>query len=403
MNRENAPIFQLNDKDLEIKKLLEVQKLLIDGKYQKVIKETESARKIYPNNFFFFTIGSIALSETGKTEEAKKLLLKAKKKFPNENEVFYQLAKVYEDCAEYEKAEKAYINSYEATPEKYNVARSDCLNDLGALYWTLNRREEALEQWKLALLENPDNIKAQDNYKKFTNEYGKPASQNGLMDDLHHFQNIQLDKYFQNQNIKSFRSMPEAQNFANMISSFWNNEIVPHKNKLDTLSAVEKTKWFNSIDIDFNYEEPVENSGETEDDSMEIIPDELIEKLDETFPYLPRGGALLLPIASAALKAIGYKKNRIAEIMEGAEVSEAEEYYINWAIDIVAAVGAAGAEKDSKTQTKMLKIALDIAMEELDEQEALYVIKIIKEILYENTGKNTGEIKRKKKSGRKSK
>ena len=75
--------------------------------------------------------------------------------------------------------------------------------------------------------------------------------------------------------------MPEAQNFANMISSFWNNEIVPHKNKLDTLSAVEKTKWFNSIDIDFNYEEPVENSGETEDDSMEIIPDELIEKLDE--------------------------------------------------------------------------------------------------------------------------
>jgi len=192
MSRKNAPIFQLNNRDMEMKKLLELQNLLNDGKYSDVIKEAEKLRKIYSHNFFFFTIASIALSETGKTEEAKKLLLKAENKFPNEYEVHFQLAKVYEECEEYEKAEAAYKKSYEVTPEEYNDARADCLNDLGALYWSLRRKEEAVEQWKLALLEDPNNIKAQNNYRNFTNEYSEPVSVDGLMDDVYHFQNIQV-------------------------------------------------------------------------------------------------------------------------------------------------------------------------------------------------------------------
>lgn len=401
MSRENAPIFQLNNRDLEVKKLLEVQNLLADGKYQKVIKETASARRMYPDNSSFFIVGSIALSETGKTEEAKTLLLKAEKKFPNECEVYYQLALVYEDCEEYEKAEEAYKKTYEVIPEKYSDLRSDCLNDLGTLYWSLNRKEEALEQWKLALMENPDNINAQNNYRDFTNECGEPVSVSSLMDDVHHFQNVQIDKYLKNQNIASFRSMEEAQNILDLIVNTWNNEVIPDKRKLDKLSAVEKTKWFNSIDTDFNYEEPVENYDETENEFMEIIPDELIEELDETFPYLPSGSALLLPVASVILKVIGYKEDRISEIIDGAGVSEAEEYFINWAIDIVVTIGAACDEKDSKKKTKALNDAFDIAMEELDEQDAIYVIEIIKEIFYENLGNNEEEIKKKKKTGKK--
>jgi len=402
MSRKNAPIFQLNNRDMEIKKLSELQKLLTDGKYNDVIKEAERLRKIYSNNFFFFTIGSIALSETGKTEEAKKLLLKAEKKFPNEYEVHFQLAKVYEDCEEYEKAEAAYKKSYEVTPEEYNDARSDCLNDLGALYWSLRRKEEAVEQWKLALalLEDPDNIKAQNNYRNFTNEYSEPVSVDGLMDDLHHFQNIQVDKYFKKQNIETFRSMEEAQYFLDLIKSTWNNEIAPHKRKLDKLSAVEKTKWFNSIDIDFNYEEPVDNFNETEDELVEGNSDEFFEGFDELFPYLPAGSALLLPIASLALKALGYKDDRISEIIEGAEVSEAEEYFINWAIDIVAIIGTAYTEKNKKREDILLIEALDIAMEELDKQEAIQLNAALMQIIYEDLGKNAKGIKKKKKKGK---
>ncbi|VAX20295.1 hypothetical protein MNBD_IGNAVI01-135, partial [hydrothermal vent metagenome] len=61
MKGKKPQIFNINQKDFEFDKLLEIQNLLNDGEFQKVIEETKTARIKYPNNFFFYTIASIAL------------------------------------------------------------------------------------------------------------------------------------------------------------------------------------------------------------------------------------------------------------------------------------------------------------------------------------------------------
>jgi hypothetical protein len=131
-------------------------------------------------------------------------------------------------------------------------ARSDCLNDLGALSWEFNFRDVALVYWRLAIKEYPKNIKAKENLKNCSNKYGEPASPNKLFDDIYHFQKIHTRKYFEIKDKIEFSSPEEVNKIVGIINETWNKYIDPEKDKLDTFSVDEINIWFESFDFNFS-------------------------------------------------------------------------------------------------------------------------------------------------------
>lgn len=236
----------------EFKLLNRLDKMLLDGSFEEIIEEAEKAIVKYPNNSFFYMIKSLAHSEINQMEEALKILKKAEKKFPSDYEVFFQLAKIYEEFSDFDNAEKYYLKSYELTPIEYNEERSDCLNDLGALFWRLKLRSTAIEYWQLAVNEYSGNIKAVENLKNCLNKYGKPSFVSELFDDMFQFQEIQTGKYLKAMNKNEFSSRKEIEKVFSIISGAWNKFIAPEKNKLDTYSVEEINKWFESFELDFS-------------------------------------------------------------------------------------------------------------------------------------------------------
>lgn len=232
--------------------LAHLDNLLQSENFTKVIEETEKAIVDYPDNRFFYILNSIAHSQINQKEEALSILKQAEEKFPTDYEVLFQLAKIYEDISDFPNAEEYYKKSYDLTPKKYKDARSDCLNDLGALNWELNSRDEAIVYWKRAVKEYPKNTKALANLKNCSNKYGEPVSANELFDDMYHFQKIQTQKYFKFKNITEFTSEKEVSKIFGIIVEAWNIHIAPEKDKLDTLSVVEINTWFESFDMDFS-------------------------------------------------------------------------------------------------------------------------------------------------------
>jgi tetratricopeptide (TPR) repeat protein len=245
---ELYPLLQKAETDI----LAQLDLLLIGGNYKKVIEETEKAIIKYPGNSFFYIMKSIAHSQIGQKDEALKTLKQAEEKFPPDYEILFQLAKIYEDLRDYPNAEKYYRKSYDLTPKKFKDARSDCLNDLGALNWGFNFRDVALVYWRLAIKEYPKNIKAKENLKNCSNKYGEPASPNKLFDDIYHFQKIQTRKYFEVKDKIEFSSPDEVNQVIGIINDTWNNKIAPEKDKLDTLSVDEINKLFESFDLNFS-------------------------------------------------------------------------------------------------------------------------------------------------------
>jgi len=384
--------FIFNIRQDEIDTLKHLQKLLNNHKFLQVIQEGRKARNKYPRIFFFYTIPSIAYSLTNRLEDAFQLLKEAEQNFPDSSEVMYQLAKIHEDIMEYDEAEKYYKKSYEGTPADHNDARSECLNDLGALYWKMHRKDEALESWKLALMEDPKNIMAQNNLRDFTNEYGEPSAVAPIMDDMFHFQNIQMVRYFHSKNLTEFQSMEEADKIMRLISDAWNRNIVPEKKKLDSSIAYEKTKWFESIEINFD-DEPMtdEEKSKLFKSSHHKTSDKLlskkkkkyqplgkkilskeeieIEELRQKFPYLPDNGLFAVTIAYPFLMFAGMNIKRYKKILLKGTDEEEEQDMLLWAYDIGITLFESFFEEDGEDAEDLVNEALEIAAEHLDGDE----------------------------------
>ncbi|MFA3782762.1 tetratricopeptide repeat protein [Melioribacteraceae bacterium 4301-Me] len=364
-----------------------VTKQLGDGKYKAVIKETTAARTVYPNNFFFYTIEAIACSMLGQSQKALDLLKVAEKKFPDSYEVHFQLAKVYDEMEEFDKAEESYKKSYELTPKEYSDARSDCLNDLGSLYWKIGYKQEAIDNWKLALQEYPQNKNAKNNLKRCINVYGEPKAVSEAMDDISHFYDIQMRKYFAVKNISEFSSLEEANKFMLLIKNAWNNTIVQEKEKLETYTPEEKTKWFESIEIDFD---AIELKSENKEKKAGIASKPKKKKrgklsaaqkeqieFERKFYFLPEDGLTFAILASPFLLHAGLKFDRLDEILrEGTEDEEEQELLI-WAADIGHFLFESFGAEDDDIAKDFLSEALEIATEIIDEEDALESLEII--------------------------
>lgn len=147
----------------EEKKLIEINKLLIEEEYDKVIEQSVKAIDSYPDQNFFYIMLSLAKLQIGNTEEALKIITDAENIFPGEFEILFQTAKVYEEMKQDDKAEEYFKMSFKATPEDYFEARSDCMNDLGAMKYYQGNEDEAIKCWEKAIEINPDNASAISN------------------------------------------------------------------------------------------------------------------------------------------------------------------------------------------------------------------------------------------------
>ncbi|MFH1198473.1 MAG: tetratricopeptide repeat protein [bacterium] len=315
----------------------------------------------------------MAYSELGKYHKALELLKTAEKKFPDSFEVLYYLGENCREIEEYEEAEKYLLKSYEITPEERKLSRSECLNELGVVYWDMHHREDALEQWKLALMENPKNIPAIENLRNFTNKYGEPTSISPLMDDIFHFQKIQFDKYNMGKAQLEFKSIEEADKIVNLISHVWNKVVAPQQEKLDTMTPTQITRWFKSITINFDETKIVKikkKSKERKKDDVEL------HRLNHKFSFLPEDGISLVFLVSAFLDEAGLSNERFAKIMDNVRPTKEEKELLIWAYDLGETLVKSFNVGDEEESEDLLDEAMDIAAEYIDEEQFQNAIQV---------------------------
>jgi hypothetical protein len=203
--------------------------------------------------------------------------------------------------------------------------------------------------------------------------------------DYHLFMDIQMGKYLQKNNKNEFDSNDEAKDVIGKIINKWNEKIAVEKEKLDALDEAAKTGWFNSIEIEFNHLvteslDPVITTGS-------VKPIGLIDKI---FPELSNSQMELVPYCRAVLEPLGYKYDRMREIIAGIEPTEIEIELFRWAYEIVNIVNRAVKVKSAIKAEEIMDTAYYMACERLDKEAAKNVIIKIQKYLLK-------EIKKKKK------
>lgn len=389
MKNKNPKIFSINQEKPEpdfpsiesMEVLIKLNELLLNKNYKEVIKRVKKDIKKYPDNYFFYIVAAISHSMENEYDEALKLLLEAKDKFSNNNEIYFQLGKIYQDLRDFENAIKSFEESYELTEENDEVLRSECLNEIGVVYWDMGRKDEALEQWKLALMENPKNIEAYNNVRELTNEYDEPVAVSPIMDDIFHFQKLQIDKYLKFASKREIDDGSEMQNVIGLIMETWNEVVTHEQEKLDSLSTKEKTDWFNSIDIDFSkepdYQFPLLNDDQFDNEYYDMLT--IYDTLDEE-------DILFVPFTFPFLLALGIPQNRLDHLFSSVvEPTDYEIDMMDWAlaiVDILLDMEFEGTKADEKKEG--IKIAIEIAKHNLDEDsaekavlESLEIIKMV--------------------------
>lgn len=376
MKLNKPAIFNISQHEIETLEL--INQLLIDEKYKTVIKETDIGQKKYPNNFFFYTYQAVAYLMIGDNDTALNILKTAENKFPESYEVLYQLAKVYEDRDDLDNAKKYYMKSYELTPLEYNDERSNCMNDLGIVCWKMERENDAVEYWKLALLNDPKNKNAKMNLKYFTDVDGKPITQFEVK-NFNIFYEIQKEKYLKSKNQDDFLSKEDYRKVFELIENAWNKKIKSRLNELKSLSEEEKIKLYSEIKINFDKKKSSKKSSKIQND---------LDDLNSRFPFLPENGIMIALLAAPFLNHVGIDVDRLEEIFFNGDYNDEEEEMLMWAYYIGINLLDSVLSDDKEEQEEFLLEAYDIAVEYLDEKEVenalKTTLKAIKELLAGN-------------------
>jgi hypothetical protein len=194
--------------------------------------------------------------------------------------------------------------------------------------------------------------------------------------DFDLFMDVQTEKYLKHVNKKEFDSFEETNAITGLIIDIYNNSIAGEHSKLDSLSRDQKCEWFQSVEIDFNLQlKLLESAKEDFQDMVEII--------NERFPFLPPDSALMVIYAFPLLKMWGIPKERISALLHGEEITPIEIHIVTWAHDVVLEIFGAYTEKKSHLKEKHLKKAVLIAQEEMDEETAKFSVTETYQVIHE--------------------
>lgn len=352
------------------------------GDYNQAIRYGESAIKHLHNEIQLYTGLAICYSHQNNPKQALRILRRAELKFANDANVHYYLGDTLLELKEFKKANESFIKSIELTSDDDNKSLSEALNGRGVALWQMNFRDDAVELWKKSVDKNPANKAAQNNLRDFTNEYGEAKAPTSLFDDIYHFRNIHLKRYYSEKQKAEFDSEEEANKILALINNKWNSEIVPDRKKLDRLSAKEKTVWFEDISINFD-ENVILKSKIQVDRSKEIDFNFLSEHFDERFDFLPKGSFALLLLAALPLEMVGIDIKRIEQIVRGIPPTEDEKQLLLWAFDLVNVVLDAFENKGKPEYKKHINKALVIAKEVFDQRIAKKLVNATEEYINE--------------------
>ncbi len=188
-----------------------------------------------------------------------------------------------------------------------------------------------------------------------------------LRESYHLFVDIQMEKYFKENNKNEFDNKTEAEFVVNKIMHKWNTKISPDA-EIDNLDKADKIKLFNSIKIDFKNDNktiknrPKEKSGPT---NIFVPGEKNSEKDLEKF----------IPYSILVLDKLGYKFERLREIfLKKDEPSPVEQELIVWALMIVSLFYKTVISKSNKEKEAKLRKVLRMLEEKLspeDTQKAL--------------------------------
>ncbi len=179
--------------------------------------------------------------------------------------------------------------------------------------------------------------------------------------DYHLFIDIQMGKYFIKNNKKEFDTENEAKVVLSQIIAAWNKYVAAKNQKYDSLDKAGTAAWFNSIEIDFEKDISVKN----------ILSKDSAAKEKESIPELVSDKELdLIPYCYTVLNAMGYKFERMKEIIAGAQPSELESELIQWSFKIVRLVNKAVHTRSANKAEDILDEAYYMLLEKMDKPDA---------------------------------
>ena len=332
----------------ELKRFEILVSYLNDRNFDSVITEGKKFILEFPDTVFLYVCVSVAYIESERIEEAIAFLKDAEKKFPDNYDILFQLAKAYEKNLELKKAIKYYYKSFDATPEENKKMRADCYNDIGAVLFQSGKEEEAIKVWEEGLVIDPANtllknnlliseIDEDDDFEDF-DEIGEDDDydendenddyDNDFADELFfEFSNYQKIQYFNKNEKAKFDSKKEEKKFSAYVDVSFLKNIVPKFLELEKMNEDQRLEFYQGIEIDFNA--PIDEN------EFPKFPDEIADHFQNTFPFLPENGVMMLMLVLPALEYSGISEEKLNNFITQFETPDGRETQIlKWAYEL---------------------------------------------------------------------
>lgn len=184
-------------------------------------------------------------------ERSRKALLQELEMSPEYWEFYQLLGNIYNKHSDFSSAEKTFRNAITHFNENDSKEKAVLFFYLGDATRSKLNRDGAREQWKQALIINLKCKEAKIALRETANDYRESLAPNPILDDLYHFQGIQLARYYELVGRDEFTSEGEAQEIFSLIMISWNDRVLPHQTHVDNLTHAERTKFFKIINLDF--------------------------------------------------------------------------------------------------------------------------------------------------------
>jgi hypothetical protein len=319
----------------------------------------------------------------GKHGKALNLARTAIRKFPHDPQLQFELGQAHLALGELEGAEKAYLRAVELIGKTSDALKSSYMTCLGGAQWALHKREIAIETWRNACALDPGNETARQLLDNHLNQYGEPKAPSPIFDDLYHFQAIHKARYFASRGIQNqeFKTKEEFERVHAALTKAWNEQIAPQKDRMDAMSAAEKTELFSSVQIDFTEEIP------PSDMARELRNDELaafqVREEEESEEPTIEGIKNLtnLIFAIPLLARVGFPQRRVEEIVAGSAPTPQEEETLAWTTDIVNAVFDAIEYSGTEEEVDAMMDAVAFACERLATEDAPSAVRDVRRVI----------------------
>lgn len=360
-----------------------IELLLKQQKYSELLPLAEHERKAHPDNPLLVAITATCLNGLRKHGKARNLLQSATRKFPNNAQLQFELGQACLALHESDRAEEAYQRALRLMGAKDDVLKSAYMTCLGGAQWALHKREIAIETWRNACALDPGNEDARQLLDNHLNQYGEPKAPRPIFDDLYHFHAIHKARYFASRSIQDqeFTTKEEFEHVHAALTKAWNEQITPHKDRMDAMSPAEKTELFSSVQIDFTEEiSPSDKSREFAKDELAAFQaQEEEEKVEPTFEEIENLTNLMFAIP--LLARIGFPQRRADEIVAGSAPTPEEEETLFWATDIVDAVFDAIEYSGAEEEVEAMMDAVAFACERLATEDAPSAVRDVRRVI----------------------